>query len=362
MPFDKHQPYGAISGVLERLREGSGPLEILDVSGGESALPGFLPEDRVAVVEDAGAKASEGSPESARRDADAIPFEDGAFDYVVGVDVYGRVEPGARDAYLSGLRRVSRKGVLLSGPFDSAVVRDAERITDAVRRSLGAQRGGPEGHGLPALEGARRLFEEHGDTVFVLPNGYVPHWLAMTSLSLYGAARGEELDGLFHRVNAFYNEHVRGLDDVEPSYRHLVVSLKETVGVDLEGLAGRAPEAGRAGRDLDLSGSLFAMLPLTAEVERLKARLAVKEGELARKEVQVDDLFGRLAGLVSAENAHKVHHSNLKRMNDDIRRVNKDLRDQKNQLRQQLDRITGSRTWRFLTRLRRIRLRISGSG
>ena len=339
LPFDRHQPYGAISGVLERLREGSGPLGILDVSGGESPLQDFLPEDRVAVAEG----------------ADALPFEEGAFDYVVGVDVYGRVEPGARDGYLAGLRRVAGKGVLLAEPFDSAVVRDAERIADGVRRSLGVEGIGRAGDGLPALDTLRRSFEKDGDTVFVLPNGYVPHWLAMTSLYLHGAARGDASDGLFHRVNAFYNEHVRGLDDVEPSYRHLVVSLKGTAGVDLEGLAGRAPEAGRAAGELDLAGALFATLPLTVEVERLKARLADKEGELARKEVQVDDLFGRLAGLVSAENAHRVHHNNL-------RRINEALTQQRDGLQRQIDRITGSRTWRLLTLLRRIRQRISGSG
>lgn len=350
LPFDRHQPYDAISGVLERLREGSGPLDILDVSGGESALPSFLPEDRVSVLE-----GPKGSLVPGSQDAGVLPFEDGAFDYVVGVDVYGRVEPGARDRYLSGLRRVSGKGVLLSGPFDSAVVRDAERITDEVRRSLGAEKERQTGHGLPALDGMKRSFEEHGDTVFVLPNGYVPHWLAMTSLSLYGAAREDDLGGLFQRVNAFYNEYVCGLDDVEPSYRHLLVSLKGTVDADLDGLLGGAPEAGRAARDLDLSGALFAMLPLTAEVERLKVRLAVKEGELARKEVQVDDLFGRLAGLVSAENTHRVHHNNLQR-------INRALTVQRDGLQRQIDRITGSRSWRLLTLLRRIKLRITGSG
>lgn len=364
LPFDLYQPYSAIAGVLEHLREGSGPLAILDVSGAESALPGFLSGDRVAVMEEPWAEQPTGSPDAAPQEAGALPFGDGAFDYVVGVDVYERVEPGARDQYLSELRRVSGRGVLLSGPFDSAVVRDAERIMDDVRRSLGAGEGGwsRAGGGLPALSGVRRAFEEHGDTVFVLPNGYVPHWLAMTSLSIHGAAREDEPGDLFHRVNAFYNEFVCGLDDVEPSYRHLVVSLEGAVDADLDGFAHRALEAGRAAGDLDLSGALFATLPLTAEVERLNARLAEREGELARKEVQVDDLFGRLAGLVSAENAHRVHHNNLQRINKDLQRINKDLKQQRDGLQRQIERITGSRTWRLLTLLRRIKLRIPGSG
>jgi hypothetical protein len=243
----------------------------------------------------------------------------------------------------------------LSGPFDSAVVRGAARITAEVRRQLGAEGGGRAGDVPPALEGIKHAFEEHGDTVFVLPNGYVPHWLAMTSLYLYGAKREDAFGDLFDQVNAFYNEFVCGLDNFEPSYRHLLVCLKGDPDVDLDGFAHRVPETGRADRDLDLSGALFAVLPLTAEVERLNARLADKEGELARKEVQVDDLFGRLAGLVSAENAHWVHHNNLRRINDD-------LRNQRNRLQQQLDKISGSRTWRFLTLLRRIKLRVLGSG
>jgi O-antigen biosynthesis protein len=388
LPFDQYQKYRMVADVVERLREDAGPLRILDAGGEQDVLRGFLPEDRVTVLD----------PRAAEEGAAALPYEEQAFDYAVSVDVYGRIEPGARDEHLLELRRVSQRGVLLAAPFDSDVVRGAERVAHEFRRAL--HRADDVGslqyaeNGLPMLEDAQRFFEESEDTVFVLPIGYVPHWLAMTCLASYGSKLDGDLDGILKHLNAFYYESIYKLDNAEPSYRHVLVSLKEPAQADLSDMASsvRYPEQ-RAPTSAALFGTLSAMLPLTTEVRQLNARLAQrerqlaqKEGALARRELQIDDLSRRLAELINTKNTlvqteeqvrqllqsvqdlsrsqNTLERKNaaLKRREDALERRKDDLERRKDDLQQQLARLANSRGWRLLTSVSRLRSRISGSG
>jgi O-antigen biosynthesis protein len=384
LPFDQYQKYRMVADVVERLREDAGPLRILDAGGEQDILRDFLPEDRVTVLD----------PRAAEEGAAALPYEEQAFDYAVSVDVYGRIEPGARDEHLLELRRVSQRGVLLAAPFDSDVVRGAERVAHEFRRALHrADDVGSlqyAGNGLPKLEEAQRFFEEREDTVFVLPNGYVPHWLAMTCLASYGSKLEGALDDILEHVNAFYYESMYKLDTAEPSYRHLLVSLKEPAQADLSDLASSVqyPEQ-RAPTSAALFGTLSAMLPLTTEVRQLNARLAQrerqlaqKEGALARREVQIDDLSRRLAEQINTKNtliqteqrvrelhrsvrdlnrSHNTRHNTLEQKNAALEQKNAALERRKDDLQQQLARMANSRGWRLLSTVSRLRSRISGS-
>lgn len=332
-----------ISDTLDRLREGARPLRLLDASGGDATIRKFLPEDDVTVLE------------PAVETSVVLPCEDGAFDYAVSVDALARAEPAARNEYLSELRRVTRKGVLLSSPFDSRVVRGAERAANDLHHAVHGEdeprlRQHAE-HGLPALDDTRSLFENLGDRVSVLPNGYVPHWLAMTGLASYFSSFDGGMDGALRSFDSYYNEFVYVLDNAEPSYRHLLVSLRESVVVDLDGLASPAPGSGRAAVDLNLFGAFSAVLPLASEIKRVETksdeqlaeyerRLAEKEGLLARREAQVNDLSGRVAALLG------------------LYEQNAELARQRRQMERQLRAITGSNVWRMLALPRAIRRRI----
>jgi O-antigen biosynthesis protein len=392
LPFDQYQKYRIVADVIERLRGDAGPLRILDAGTDEGILSSFLPEDRVTVLDQ----------RAAEEGAAALPYEEQAFDYAVSVDVYGRIEPGARDEHLLELRRVSQRGVLLAAPFDSDVVRGAERVAHEFRRALHrADDVGSlqyAGNGLPKLEEAQRFFEEREDTVFVLPNGYVPHWLAMTCLASYGSKLDGDLDGdldgILEHLNAFYYESIYKLDNAEPSYRHVLVSLKEPAQADLSDMASsvRYPEQ-RAPTSAALFGTLSAMLPLTTEVRQLNARLAQrerqlaqKEGALARRELQIDDLSRRLAehiytkntlvqteervrqllqsvqDLSRSQNTLERKNAALARREANLERRKDELEHRKDELQQQLARTTNSRGWRLLTAVSRLRSRISRSG
>src|SRR5215210_5147642 len=399
LPFDQHQRYRIVADVIERLRGNSGPLQILDVGGGEGIILNFLSEDRVTILEQSDV---EGVPDFVKGDATALPFEDEAFDFVVSVDVYEHIRAEVRDRYLSELRRTARRGVLLAAPFDSDAVRAAELLANEFHRAMHLEdnvwlREHAE-NGLPSLEDAKRFFEGHDDTVSVLPNGYIPHWLAMICLTFYSSKLEGELSGISEQVNAFYNEFMYELDNTEPCYRFLLVSLKEPADAHLDELASSTPSPERVSRSSTLFGTLSAVLPLATEAKQFNARLAQsdrkltqltqkyerqlaqkerqltqkyerqlaqKEGELARREIQVDDLSRRLAERVGVENARQVQLGNLEQMSANLRkhianleRQRTDLVRKNGQLQQQFDEMTSTRGWRLLTALHRAKLRI----
>jgi O-antigen biosynthesis protein len=374
LPFDQYQGYRIVADVIDRLREDPDPLQILDAGGEDGILSGFLPEDRVTVLD----------RRAAEDTASALPYEDQAFDYTVSVDIYARIEPGLRYQYLSELRRVTQKGVLVAAPFDSDVVRGAERVANEFHRAIQpteeAQPLGYERDELPpTLEDVRRFFEEHDDTISVLPNGYVPHWLAMTCLASYGSKLEGDLDGILGHVNAFYNETIYEVDNAEPAYRHLLVALKGPSGADLADVAspGRHPE--HASRSAALFGALSAVLPSMTEVSKVNARLAQrerqaaqKEGVLARREAQINDLSRRLAEQLNAKNslleteqrARELQKNvrELRQSHNNLRQENALLKRQKDDLQQRLARVANSRAWRLLNTLNRLRLRLLRSG
>lgn len=348
-PFDLHGRCRLVAGVLERLRDGDETLRVLGIGADAALLPAFLPTDEVVA---AGAETPGPS------------HEDGAFDYVVSLDALRGTEMGDSGVRLSELRRVSRRGVLVSSPFDSGAVRAAERAAGDFRRSLRPEEAEPEARGttgtLPDLDGVRRFFEGQGDAVTVLPSGYLPHWLALTCLASYGLGPGGALDG----IGDFYDEAISASDGAEPSYRHLIVSLKEPSGADLGGLSSAGAEP--ASRGADLFGALAAVLPLTAEVQRLNARLARRDGDLARKEAQIEDLSHRLAARMTVDetrfdqqvNALRRNRDSIKRDNNGVRRQLAESRQQVAESRQQVAEITTSKGWRLLTLQRRVRIKI----
>jgi Methyltransferase domain len=348
LPFDQYQRYRLVADAVGLLRGDAGLLRILDVGGGEEGLiRSFLSEDRITILDRSDPGKVSGF---VRGDATALPFEDGAFDYVTSVDVYEHIGPKSREEYLSELRRVARRGVLLAGPFDSDMVRAAERVANECHRSVYLTENvwlkEHAENGLPRLDVTREFFERHGDSVSVLPNGYVIHWLAMMCLTFYRPKLEGDLGSLFDHANAFYNEFVYELDNAEPCYRHLIVCLKGSANADLEALVSSNPDPDRASQSSALFSTLSVMLPVNI-------RLIQKEGALARKEAQVNDLSRRLAERVTADNTGRTQ------IEQRIARLQQDhdaLERQRDRLQQQLTEVTSSRAWRLLTVAHKLRV------
>lgn len=331
LPFDQYQRYRVISDALGLLRENEEPLRILDVGGAEGVILKFLHKDDVTILDQTEA---EGVPGFVLGDATALPFEDESFDYVVSVDVYEHIPDEVREKYLSELRRVARGGVLLAAPFDSEAVRAGERFANEFHRSIHNQGNvWLEEHadnGLPDLDGCARYFETQGDEVTVLPNGYLPHWLAMISLTFYGNHLPEGMRDVAGRLNNFYNEFMYEHDNVEPGYRHAVIALKSSGDADLSGLASSSDHP-----DAAMSAALFSTFSSTLSFAPQVKDLSNK---LAEKEAQIRDLSRRLAQQTAVSNSLTA------------------LRQENAKMKRQLDAITNSRAWQLVERQRNLRI------
>lgn len=332
LPFDQYQRYRIVAEGLEALREGNAtPLRILDVGGGEGIALHFFPDDDLEILDQT---VAEGVPNFVEGDATAMPYEDDAFDYVLSVDVYEHIPPEARQKYLSELRRVAGKGVLLAGPFESEEVRAAERLVNEVHRAVHLQGNvwleEHKENSLPDLPQTKKFFEEHQDGVTVVPNGYLPHWIAMLSMVFYGVKLGDEMQELFGRFNTFYNEFMYPYDNTEPCYRYLLIALKEGGEVSFDHLTPSVEHQNTA-----LSAAFFstfsAALPIVPQLKNF-------ENQLAQKEVQIRDLSVRLAQQASARNQENYA---LRRQND--------------QLQNQLDAVRSSRAWRIMVKQQQLR-------
>lgn len=334
--------------VLERLREDGGALKVLEVGETSGAIQDFLDGDEVIVSD-------QRSFQGLSEDATALPFGEGSFDYVISADAFERVIPAAREKYLSELWRVARKGVLLVSPFEGDGVREAEELASKFSRYLGGQTcvrmEEHAEHGLPELDEARTFYEELGNSVTTLPNGYLPHWLTMTCLVAYGAQAQNGFSRIVREANNFYNRFLYEHDNAEPCYRYAVVALKESASARLEDLASSPVDPARTNLASALLGSLTATFPLGAELRELNARLAHKDNLLEQKEAQIHDMSRRLARQVASVNTAETSVQRT------LQQENQKLRRQRNSLSSQLETITRSRAWRvagLLSRLRRL--------
>lgn len=395
LPFDQYQRYKLVADALGLLREDDGALRILDVGGAEGVILNFLSEDEVTILDQA---AAEGVPNFVVGDATALPFEDEAFDYAVSVDVYEHIGDEAREKYLSELRRVVRKGVLMAAPFDSEAVRGTERLANEFHRSVHLQENQwLEEHaenGLPDLSWSRGYFEDLGDRVTVLPNGYLPHWLAMISLTFYSAHLRDGMEDMAERLNEFYNEFMYRFDNAEPSYRHLLISLKEDRAVDFEQLT--SPTSGHPAPTMSaaLFSTFSSTLSLAPQLKNLSRQLAERDRQLSQKDRQLSQKDGRLTkkedqlsqkdnqlvqkdgqlaqkdvqlaqkeAQLSQKDAQikdlsrrLAHHTVPANKIAALTQENAGLKQQRNRLKRELDAITNSKAWKVVEKQRNLRI------
>ncbi len=252
LPFDQYQRYRIVSDAVEALRAAKTPFTILEVGGSPGQLLNFLPEDNIILLDEVSSK----EQNFIRGDGAALPFADKAFDITISVDVLEHIAPKRREAFISELKRVSKSYVLIAAPFKSRATEEAESLLfDVIKAANNEEHAFLKEHieyGLPEkTKILERLGAAEWETISV-PNGALKRWLPMMALSLY-IGGDEFLQSLSPRINSFYNSSYYDDDNMEPSYRHLLLacrgSFSEGVINKIRGLAANKAEV----RDLDLS-------------------------------------------------------------------------------------------------------------
>ncbi|MEM8711260.1 MAG: class I SAM-dependent methyltransferase, partial [Planctomycetota bacterium] len=114
LPFDQYQRYQLVAALLASVRRDGETFHILDVGGRTALLRQFLPGDRIDLV-DVDPSDVEGLILGSGAQ---LPFKDDAFDVVAAFDTLEHVPPDLRGAFVSECARVSRRYVMLAGPYD----------------------------------------------------------------------------------------------------------------------------------------------------------------------------------------------------------------------------------------------------
>lgn len=224
LPFDQYQRYHLVRVLLESVRAPGETFRILDVGGRTALLRDFLPDDHIELV-DVDPSDVDGLVLGSGAQ---LPFQTDSVDVVAAFDTLEHVPPPLRDAFVAECARVSRRYVILAGPYDSPRVAEAEELLLAfLRERLQWTHRYLEEHrinGLPDAGATRSVLEAAGARVEMLGHGALDRWLLLMMLELY-AEHEATLRDIAQRAYRLYNEHLFRTDHGSDVYRHAMVAV-----------------------------------------------------------------------------------------------------------------------------------------
>lgn len=210
-----HNQYFRFETLSRKLRELAGveTISVLDVGGGEGELAQFLPEAGYFLAE----------PGVNGVSSVALPFNEGAFDYVVTCHVLEHIPLEQRPAFLDSLMFCARRGVVLLNPFldERTAVEERLRLFIDVMDASWAHE-----HlecTLPKLEAVRTYAEDRGFGMTAEPNGFMPLAAAIEFVNYFCLRQGRQAD--FTAINKYFNERLQGLLDVADCPNAMLVVL-----------------------------------------------------------------------------------------------------------------------------------------
>lgn len=223
LPFDQYQRYKLAADLLTEVRPSGERWRVLDVGGRTALLRSFLPQDDVILVD----LEVSGEPRLVLGDGSELPFADASFDVVTAFDTLEHVPPRRRKPFVSELRRVAKKYVMLVGPYQSNEVEEAEKLLQRfMKDKLGVEHRYLEEHrrhGLPDRAATEAQLAASGAAVASIAHGNLERWLALICTSMY-MDYSVALRGIATRFFRFYNANLYRSDHGQPVYRHAVVA------------------------------------------------------------------------------------------------------------------------------------------
>lgn len=256
--YDQFHRYAAVTALLRPLlrHESSNslePLRILEVgSHSLNLLPAFLSPLPVEVVRadiepglagDLGAYVTivPGQP---------LPWDTGAFDFTVALEVLEHIPPEERRSALREWARVARHGVFFSCPSGKRVRHLEQRADAAFRTRHGREHPWLEEHerfGRPTRRAVKELCSEAGLTCHRFYNSPLHEWLPLLLITEHLFEQGDK--ELLYRFNEMLNTRPQQLFLKQPGYRSLYAAFHlESMQSQAYQLWERAGLLGPAGR------------------------------------------------------------------------------------------------------------------
>jgi GT2 family glycosyltransferase len=392
LSFDLYERYILLERIGKLFRppgKPDTPYRVLDVGGHTPAFwPGFT-SLAGELIPDASAAVVDVLPHAelrnyVRASGMQLPFRDASFDLVCSLDTLEHVPDAARETLLGELLRVTRDGLYVAFPYDSASNRWAENIITQyaevmLKNPIPALAEHRE-FGLPDRERITRFLTGTSHPLVTFGQGNTDIWLLMMmtyhTLRIPGTDFALELNRRFNRVYA-------AQDWTAPSYRAGFLLAKQRSQADLEALKASFM-SGAAGQSADLAGVLaFCQLFLNIaqngrslvdkdrHIRNLEKELGGDNAALRkphqRGEAEGPEEFGgrlnELEGAIGALETHSTRMNSLNlesqgRLDERMRLLEIGMLTNKRAIQA----IYGSRIWKALTGLGGTILRVTGRG
>lgn len=229
--FDQYQRYKNVADAIESMRKENEQFTILEVGANEHRnLEKFLPQDSIKYLDIELPADLQKHPDYILGDATQMEFPNGYFDIVVALDVFEHIPRDKRDDFISEIHRVSSEFYLITAPFASPLVSEAERRTNAVYKSLVQEdyRWLAEHfeNGLPVQKDLEMFLYKLEANYRVLSHGSLPIWESMMEIH-FVAACFPELQYYRMELDRFYNAKIFAEDYAEDSYRKIFICSKD---------------------------------------------------------------------------------------------------------------------------------------
>ncbi|NGM82384.1 methyltransferase domain-containing protein [Paenibacillus sp. 7124] len=232
IPFDQFQRYNHVQVIVNKLRDGNEIFRILEVGANEHQnLEVFLPSDTITYLDINLPETLQSNPKYILGDATQMEFKDNAYDIVVALDVFEHIPSSKRENFINELNRVSARLFIITAPFYSDEVVNAESRLETLYFSMFGERFiWLEEHatnGLPVQSELEDHFLRKNIKYSLISHGNIDLWEKLMGLHFF-AAKTPALIPYREKIDSFYNEYLFRYDYSETSYRKIVVGSKST--------------------------------------------------------------------------------------------------------------------------------------
>ncbi|WP_082825282.1 class I SAM-dependent methyltransferase [Paenibacillus jamilae] len=228
--FDQYQRYNNVTKIINGIRQANQKFKILEVGANEHRnLEGFLPDDTITYLDIQLPDYLKDDPQYVLGDATAMEFKENEFDIVVALDVFEHIPGLKRNDFIDEIYRVASQCFILTAPFDSPKVIEAESRANAVYKGLFHKDFiWLEEHtmnGLPKSELVENYLQYRGIDYKMISHGAVDIWEKLMTIHFI-AASNPGLAVYREEIDKFYNTHMFEEDYVHESYRKIFMGHK----------------------------------------------------------------------------------------------------------------------------------------
>ncbi|WP_223065903.1 class I SAM-dependent methyltransferase [Paenibacillus caui] len=225
--FDQYQRYNNVANIVNRLRENNETFRILEVGANEHQnLESFLPKDTIYYLDIELPEQLLNNSKYILGDATEMTFPDNSFDVVVALDVFEHIIPSKRDKFIDELYRVSSQFFVVTAPFHSPKVVEAEkRVNNIFKSFFNKDYIWLEEHilnGLPKQDKLEHFLNSKGIPYHVLSHGNIDIWEKIMGIHFVTVSNPTLLT-YRQEIDEYYNNYLFEYDFSNESYRKIFI-------------------------------------------------------------------------------------------------------------------------------------------